>query len=59
MTTQPACAASGAYLSEIEAPAENRPMGVFEKSNVARSWTVSCLPRNAIFLPAERSLASG
>ena len=58
MTTQPAAAAFGAYSSETEPPAENRPICTFEKSKSARSSTVSSrLPKSTV-LPIERSLAS-
>ena len=37
MTTQPACAANGAYFSETEAPAENSPIWAREKSKLFKS----------------------
>ena len=58
MTTQPACAAFGAYSAEIEPPAENKPICALEKSNSAKFSTRILLSLNLRTLPAERSLAN-
>ena len=58
ITTQPAAAALGAYISEIAAPGENRPICTFEKSNVAKSSTLNDPPLKGIRLPTELLLAS-
>src|SRR5210317_140679 len=58
MTTHPAAAAFGANSSEMEPPAENRPICTFEKSKSARSETSSSRLPNSTVLPIERSLAN-
>ncbi len=59
ITTQPAAAARGAWMAEIEAPGLNRPISVPVKSNVSRLRTVSTFfsPKE-ISAPAERPEAS-
>ena len=59
MTTQPASAAMGANSLEILAPAENRPICAWLKSNDASSVTLIDLPRNLTLFPADRALARG
>ena len=57
-TTAPALTATGANLREMLPPAENSATSTPSNERSVSSSITTCLPRNAMLLPAERALAS-
>ena len=57
ITKHPSFAAFGANLEETPPPGENKAIWTFEKSNSARSSTISSVSLNSIFFPLEREEA--
>ena len=58
-TVMPASANLGAHSKEVEPPAENSAKSGFISIAVCMVTTVYSFPLNSIFLPAERSEATG